>query len=118
MKDREFKPPFIGKTVEHCAKWLLNAPDDIALNREYFLAINEFSRSEDTLLICRILDRKDGELEIEYYPEEIGYTGLLMAVMIGVKYDEALQHYQRNCMRDEKPDRSRGKSYDFPSYDE
>ncbi|KAI1244684.1 hypothetical protein MGN70_014561 [Eutypa lata] len=90
-----FSSPFVGKTLEDCAKWLQEAPDDVALNREYFTAVDNSSREDDTIQICRV----------------IAESTIQMSTSLGVKFDEALQRYQRNRMRDGKPDRSKGVPY-------
>ncbi|KAF3066435.1 Bifunctional epoxide hydrolase 2 [Daldinia childiae] len=51
--DVDFRSPFAGKPPEECALWLQNAPEDVALNREYFLFIDQFSKEDDTIQICR-----------------------------------------------------------------
>ncbi|KAI0381678.1 hypothetical protein F5Y04DRAFT_280758 [Hypomontagnella monticulosa] len=108
-----YQSPFIGKTVEDCAAWLQNAPDGVALNRDYFLVIDEFSKKSDSVQICRVLHTEGGGgFEVEYFPESTDDSTVQMNTSLGVKFDEALQRYQRNRMRDGKPDRSKGMPYD------
>ncbi|KAK7413933.1 hypothetical protein QQX98_007201 [Neonectria punicea] len=112
LENSDFRSPFIGKSLESCAEWLKNAPDEVALNREYFTAVDQFSRADDTVLICRVVSGQDkGELAVEYFPEKTDDATTQMAVSIGLKFDEALQRYQRNRVRDGKPDRSNGEPY-------
>lgn len=47
------KCPWYGKTVEDRAKWLQAAPDDVASDKRQFAAMNEFSKEDDTVLLCR-----------------------------------------------------------------
>ncbi|KAI0134970.1 hypothetical protein F4814DRAFT_399545 [Daldinia grandis] len=110
--DADFRSPFIGKTPEECALWLQNAPEDVALNHEYFLFMDQFSKEEDTIQICRAeQDVRTGELHVEYFPEPVGDSTVRIATSLGLKFDEALQRYQRNRIRDGRPDRSKGVPY-------
>ncbi|KAI1478787.1 hypothetical protein F4774DRAFT_144329 [Daldinia eschscholtzii] len=110
--DANFQSPFIGKTPEECVLWLQNAPEDVALNHESFFFIDQFSKEDDTMQICRAEnDPKTGKLEVEYYPVSTEDATLEMATALGVKFDENMQRYQRNRIRDGKPDRSKGVPY-------
>ncbi|CAM1501389.1 Fc.00g105510.m01.CDS01 [Cosmosporella sp. VM-42] len=112
LKDVGFRSSFIGQTLEFCGEWLQNAPAHIALNRDYFTAMDQFSRVDDTVLICRVIPAEDGgELIVEYFPEKTEDATIQISVSIGLRFDEALQRYQRNRMRDGKPDRSKGGPY-------
>jgi hypothetical protein len=101
-----FASSFIGKTLDECAEWLQSAPDDVALHREYFTALNEHSKVDDTVLLCRMINSK-----LQYFPVSTGDTVVEMMTSHGTKFDERLQNYQRQRMRDSKPDRSKGKPY-------
>ncbi|EMR71282.1 hypothetical protein UCREL1_1676 [Eutypa lata UCREL1] len=107
-----FSSPFVGKTLEDCAKWLQEAPDDVALNREYFTAVDNSSREDDTIQICRVIGKGElGNIQVECFPVPTAESTIQMSTSLGVKFDEALQRYQRNRMRDGKPDRSKGVPY-------
>jgi hypothetical protein len=73
--------------------------------------MDQFSRTNDTVLICRTIKADNGKLDVEFFPEKTDHLTTQMAVSIGLKFDEALQRYQRNRIRDGKPDRSRGEPY-------
>ncbi|EON68582.1 hypothetical protein W97_07840 [Coniosporium apollinis CBS 100218] len=108
----DFKFPFIGKTLEDCAKWLQRAPDEVELNREYFTALGEHSKEDDTVMLCRIVDSDDaGNVTLQYFPVPTGDAVVEMQTTLGVKFDEKLQNYQRQRMQDGKPDRSKGEPY-------
>ncbi|KAI8959221.1 hypothetical protein F5Y11DRAFT_13302 [Daldinia sp. FL1419] len=109
----DFRSPFVRKTPEECALWLQDAPEDVALNREYFLFMDEFSRTEDTIQICRVKhDAETGYFHVEYFPELTGDSTIQIATSLGSKFDDALERYQCRRMRDGKPDRSQGIPFD------
>jgi len=112
IQDSSPQSPFTGKALESCAEWLRDAPDEVALNREYFTAMDQFSRTDDTILICRTIPSKEsGKLDVEYFPEKTDDATIQMAISIGLNFDEALRRYQVNRMVDKKPDRSKGQPY-------
>ncbi|KAI1642158.1 uncharacterized protein F4817DRAFT_369643 [Daldinia loculata] len=108
----DFRSLFIGNTPEECALSLQNAPEVVALNREYFLFVDQFSKEEDTIQICRV-EQNIGtkRLHVEYFPKPTGDSTVRIATSSGLKFDEALQRYQRNRIRDGRPDRSKGVPY-------
>lgn len=103
---------FTGKTLESCADWLRDAPDDVALNREYFTAMDQFSRADDTVLLCRaVRGQQPTKLVIECFPEKTDNAVIQMSVSLGIRFDEALRRYQIRRTVDGKPDRSKGQPY-------
>jgi len=109
----DFKSPFIGKALEECAKWLQRAPEERELNREYFTALDEHSKEDDTVLLCRIVDSDgSGNVTLQYFPVPTGDTVVEMQTSHGLVFDEKLQNYQRQRMTDGKPDRSKGEPYE------
>lgn len=102
-----FKSPWIGKTVENCAEWLQNAPNDSGVQREYFTAMNQFSKEDDAVLTCRI--RNEGsEVKVDYYPLSTAEISMYMITNRGSKFDEAGHAYQARVEREGKPDRNQG----------
>jgi hypothetical protein len=102
-----FHSPWIGRTVEDCAKWLQNMPNDRGVQREYFTAMNQFSGEDDTVLTCRVR-KNNGEVGVDYYPLSTAEISMYMITNRGSKFDEAGHAYQARAERDGKPDRSQG----------
>jgi len=108
----DYHSPFIGKTLEECAKWLQGAPDDVALHKTYFTALDEHSKEDDTVMMCRIVESKgEGEVKLEYFPLETDTIQMYIATSDGLKFDERALNYQRQRMQDGKPDRSKAGPY-------
>lgn len=112
--------PWIGKTVEDCAKWLQNMPKynstpekqylvDTAVNTNYFVMMNEFSVEEDIVFVCRVVkeggEGGKGELRIEYFPQDTDKVQMMM--WTNWQFDERATNYVRARWSDGKPDRSR-----------
>ncbi|KAF2123556.1 hypothetical protein P153DRAFT_371613 [Dothidotthia symphoricarpi CBS 119687] len=38
-----------------------------SVNRDYFTALNEFSKEEDTVLVCRVQKEDDGDFRVDYF---------------------------------------------------
>ncbi|KAF2128259.1 hypothetical protein P153DRAFT_431952 [Dothidotthia symphoricarpi CBS 119687] len=102
-----FKSPWIGKTVEDCAKWLQNAPNNSAVLRDYFTAMDRYSKQDDTVLTCRVWVEND-EVKVDYYPLPTAHIQMYMWTNRCTRFDEAGYHYQSRVKRDGKPDRSQG----------
>lgn len=109
--DKKFKSPWAGKDLEEAAEWLLNKPDDVAVDEDHFNALDEFSKEDDTVLICRYVeDKESGKYKLEYFPEPTDTSLMTRTTAMGLKFDEMLLNYQRSRQKDGKPDRSRGGS--------
>ena len=106
-----YKSPWIGKTVEDCAEWLQNMPSDSGIQREYFTAMNQFSKEDDTVLTCRIRNA-NGKVKVDYYPLSTAVVSMYMITNRGSKFDEAGYNYQARMKREGKPDRSQGGLFD------
>lgn len=108
-----FRSPFVGKTLEECARWLQRGPDEVELNRQYFTALEEHSKEDDTVLLCRTVESDDdsGNVILQYFPVPTGDAVAEMQTSLGTKFDEKLQNYQRQRMQDGQPDRSKGEPY-------
>ncbi len=112
----DFAFPFVGKTLEECAQWLQRTPEDVELNRQYFAALTQHSREDDTVLLCRIVNPDDSGnnnniIALQYFPVPTGDAVIEMQTALGMAFDERLQNYQRQRMQDGKPDRSKGEPY-------
>lgn len=102
-----YKSPWIGRTIEHCTKWLQNIHNDSSVQREYFTAMDQFSRADGTVLTCRIRN-DDGETKVDYYPLSTAKISMYMITNRDSKFDEAGHAYQARVKRGGKPDRSQG----------
>ncbi|PVI00754.1 hypothetical protein DM02DRAFT_614113 [Periconia macrospinosa] len=102
-----FKSPWNGKTVEDCAKWLQNMPNDSVVQREYFTVMNQFSKEDDTILTCRIR-HDNGQVKVDYYPLPTAEISMYMITNRDSRFDEAGHSYQSRMKREGKPDRSQG----------
>ncbi|KAF1843216.1 uncharacterized protein K460DRAFT_341102 [Cucurbitaria berberidis CBS 394.84] len=102
-----YKSPWVGKTIEECAKWLQAAPEDTAVLKDYFTAVNEFSKEDDTVLTCRVRV-EDGDLKVDYYPLPTKEIAMMMLTNRGSYFDERGSAYQSVMRRNGKPDRSQG----------
>ncbi|KAL9618754.1 MAG: hypothetical protein Q9160_006548 [Pyrenula sp. 1 TL-2023] len=105
-----YTSPWAGKTLDECAHWLQDAGERVKLHRKFFAAMDQYSREDDTILICRIGSTGPSDpMTLQYYPVE---TEFVVAELISggdARFDERLQNYQRSRMMDGKPDRSKGK---------
>lgn len=68
--------------------------------------MNEFSKEDDTVLVCRVKNGNGVNIELEYFPQPTEKIVMEMATNGGLKFDEKAQNYQRSRMKDGKPDRS------------
>lgn len=76
--------------------------------------MNQYSKEDDTILICQIAsaDDQSNPITLNYYPVE---TEFVVAELISggdARFDERLQNYQRSRMMDGKPDRSKGRPFE------
>ncbi|KAH8690414.1 hypothetical protein GQ44DRAFT_780427 [Phaeosphaeriaceae sp. PMI808] len=104
-----FRSPWIGKTVEDCAKWLQGAPEDTPVNKEYFTVMNEYSKEDNTVLVCRISE-EDG-FKVEYFPQSTDEVSMQMHTNDGPKFDEKASNYQTTMEAQGRADRSRAGPY-------
>jgi hypothetical protein len=115
-----YSSPWIGKTVEDCAKWLQEMPRfqstnekkyvvDTGVNDETFLVLNEFSKEEDSVLVCRIAKEENGESRVDYFPQGTDEVQRQMWTNWSSMFDEKIINYQRVKFRDKLSDRSRSK---------
>lgn len=100
-----FRSPWIGKTVEECAKWLQAAAENSVVVRDYFTAINEFSKEDNTVSTCRVRI-EDAGLKVDCYPISTEEIAIMMLTNRGTVFGERGAEYQRTMKRDGKIDRS------------
>jgi hypothetical protein len=85
---------------------------DTGVNDANFLVMNEFSRDEDSVLVCRIVKEDSGKTRVDYFPQQTDEVQRQMWTNWGVRFDEKATDYQRARFADKKPDRSRFKPLD------
>ena len=114
------KPPlgslpsaWIGKTIEQCAQWLSEAPEDIAVNKRYFAVICEHMKEEDAVMLCRTVEdipeeREEDRGQLQYFPVKTERTELILMQTIGIEFLERLMQYRTRRLQEGKPDRSKG----------
>lgn len=107
--DSTYNSPWLGKSVEDCAKWLQDTPQETALNKNHFTVLNEYSKADDTVLVCRI--SIDPEFKVDYFPQPTDDISLEMYTNSGLKFDEKAANYQATMETQGKPDRSRAGPY-------
>ncbi|EAT90085.1 hypothetical protein SNOG_01873 [Parastagonospora nodorum SN15] len=109
---KSYVSPWYGKTVEDCARWLQAAPDDVASDKQHFAAMNEYSREDDTVLLCRV-KKTDGEAgwKVDYYPVWTVHVAMALHTRNGTSFEESFGGYQRKMEGEGKPDRSQGGPY-------
>ncbi|KAF1934760.1 hypothetical protein EJ02DRAFT_439666 [Clathrospora elynae] len=128
----DFKSPWIDKTAEACAAFLHAMPREEnayaePVNRFLFTALTEFSKEDDTVLMCRVVleheedesreDRnmpaknEDGSIKVEFFPVATERVQMSMWTNDRLKFAEKMGNYQKSRMAKGEPDRSQGKRY-------
>jgi hypothetical protein len=79
--------------------------------KEYFTAVNEFSKEDDTVLTCRVR-MENGNLKVDYYPMPTKYISMYMLTNRDSYFEERGGSYQRRLKQEGKPDRSQGGPFD------
>ncbi|KAI8936747.1 hypothetical protein NX059_007134 [Plenodomus lindquistii] len=111
---KDYASPWINKTVEDCAKWLQAMPvhegaNAESVNRDYFLVMDEYSKDDDTIQVCRIV-KEEGGVRVDYFPQPTAQIQLEMWTNLDSKYEEKATNYRRaRLFKHHKPDRSRFK---------
>jgi hypothetical protein len=98
------------KTVQDCAKWLQAAPNDVASDKRHFAAMNEHSKEDNTVLLCRI-KKDDGAFKVDYFPLPTAHVAMYLHTNNGDRFEESFGSYQREMEDEGKPDRSQGGPY-------
>jgi hypothetical protein len=110
-----FSSPWLGKTPEECAKWLVAMPRtestdekkylvDTPVNNEMFVFMNEFSAVEDVMFVARVVKEEGEEMKVEYFPQ--GTDGVQMQMWTNWQFDERVINYRRERFSKKLPDRS------------
>ena len=73
--------------------------------------MNEFSKEDDTVLVCRIKSEDNGGIKVEYFPQSTDEISMAMHTNGDLKWDEKAINYQRSRIKDGKPDRGRAGPY-------
>jgi hypothetical protein len=109
---KTYMSPWYGKTVEECAKWLQAAPNDVAPEKTHFAAMNNFSKEDDTVLLCRVKPTHGGLLKtVDYFPVTTKHIAMYLHTTSGSRFEESFGGYQLEMELDGKPDRSQGGPY-------
>lgn len=82
---------------------------DTGVNDENFLVMTDFSREEDSVLVCRIVKEDGGKSRVDFFPQKTDEVQRQMWTNWGGRFDEKATDYQRARFADKKPDRSRFK---------
>jgi hypothetical protein len=111
----DWSSPWLGMTVEDCAKWLQEMPTyegegyylPTRVRREHFVVMNEFSKEDDMMLVCRVVKKHDGELRVDYFPQAVNEVQMQMWTNEGSMLNNKAEAYQATRRKEGKPDRSR-----------
>lgn len=111
----EWSSLWIGKSVEDCAKWLqqmhtCNGPEyylHTNVRRDYFAAMDKFSKEDDTILVCRVVKTGDEELRVDYFPQKTDEVQMQMWTNEGSMLDNKAEAYQATARKEGKLGRSR-----------
>lgn len=109
MQITSFAFPWTGKTVEDCAKWLQNVGDrEFRVDRQCFAVVDEYSKKEGTLLVCRNINWEDPfkDVELQYYPKAMWSAA--SCLLYPDHFEKDIMAYRRARKMEEKPDRSKG----------
>ncbi|KAF2822870.1 hypothetical protein CC86DRAFT_372667 [Ophiobolus disseminans] len=107
---------WIGKTVEECAQWLQKQPTyegekyylDSSVRQGYFVAMDEWSKEDGTMLVCRVSKKEDGEeLNVDFFPQRVEEVQMQMWTNEGSMWENKAQAYRDTVRKEGKPDRSR-----------
>lgn len=80
-----FNSPFVGQKIEDVARWLRTMPDNIDLDGHHFAIIDDVSREDRSIVVCKIGDKslKGDEPDYRRYPAMRGST-----LLRGLEYGE------------------------------
>ncbi|KAM4060733.1 hypothetical protein HRG_001727 [Hirsutella rhossiliensis] len=104
-----FASPFLGKTLEDCAKYLRATPNNKDWDDEYFCVLGEEDVSEDTVTLVRSFD--DGA--VHAFPCSTGECARKMYTALGDNFEEKLQIYKDITDAEGDKDRSVGEPYEY-----
>jgi hypothetical protein len=86
------------------------APNDAVSDKTHFAAMNEYSKEDNTVLLCRI-NKDDGTLKVDYFPLTTAHIAMYLHTNSGDRFEESSGGYQREIEDAGKPDRSGGGPY-------
>ncbi|KAK6956635.1 hypothetical protein Daesc_001914 [Daldinia eschscholtzii] len=110
-----FVSPFIGKTGEDCARYLIETPEDKVWNIENFCMITDDDVSEDTITLVHRFENG----AVHSFPSTVEETwGNMMTIWTELFFEEKLQQYQFIMELEPEKDRSVGKPFEFEKWDE
>ncbi|KAI1656459.1 hypothetical protein F4813DRAFT_364405 [Daldinia decipiens] len=113
--DDSFVSPFLGKTVEDCARYLRGTPDKKDWNREHFCVLCDDDLLEDTVTLVRGFEHG----AVHSFPCPVDEIwGKMMTMWNGRSFEEQLQTYQYIVEEHPDKDRSVGEAYELLEYEE
>ena len=81
-----FHSDFVGKTLQNLSDFLKGSPEDLQIGREYFVVIDQKTKDEGTMLLCKI---EDGEV-LCYRKTVEGADGAIGSMGLPGKFEEML----------------------------
>lgn len=104
-----FESPFIGKSLEECAKYIQDTPDNKVWNHEYFCVLGDEDKADDTITLVRSFSNG----AVHSFPCPTDETGLNMYTALSDNFEEKLQMYQKKTKSKGGNDRSVGVPYEY-----
>jgi hypothetical protein len=89
-----FHSDFVGKTLQDLSSFLEGSPEDLQIDREYFVVIDEKTKAKGTMMLCK---KEDGEISSLRKPleEAKNYTG---SMTLPGKLKEMLDNAKETCV--------------------
>ncbi|KAL9617682.1 MAG: hypothetical protein Q9160_007515 [Pyrenula sp. 1 TL-2023] len=108
-----FTSPWVGKSLEECGQWLKGAGDRAAFCQKFFAAIDEYSKADGTIQLCRIVPAPNhpDSITVKCYPIDRELAAQHFFVLAEGDFEQRLASYQLKQLHFKKPDRSKGKPY-------
>ena len=69
--------------------------------------MTEFSKEEDSVMLCRIVEGGSGETRVQYLPQSTDEVQMQMWTNLGSRFEEKAMAYQAARRQDGQPDRSK-----------
>lgn len=92
---KEWKSPFIGKTLKDCVNFLREAPPNPWLEPNFFAVINEDTPLDKNLItLCRIGNRVGEGDELTSMPVSFSESSVALGGMDSDNWDEWLEDFQ------------------------
>ncbi|EON67541.1 hypothetical protein W97_06909 [Coniosporium apollinis CBS 100218] len=93
--DKDWKSPFIGRTLRECADFLRKAPSSAWLDRNFFAVVEEHTLDKGVITLCRIGNWVGEGDEITSLPARLRESGDLLGGMDPDSWDEWLEDTKR-----------------------